>query len=117
MKKVVAAILLCAISASAQSKTADKKFWVVTVASFASTIADEEITQYAIRTHPLREANPILGQTRKSAYPVLLGIGSASTYLSYRLKKNGSDLWYVPQAFVIGSHSFGVTWNLAMLRK
>lgn len=94
-------------------KVADKKFWAATVATFASAIADEEVTQYKVRVNPdLHETNPLFGTTRKTAYPVILGLGTYSAISSYELKKHGDKLWYLPETVTVGLHTFAVGWNL-----
>ncbi len=117
MKRAIALMLLLAVSTSAQpKKVADKKFWTMIAASFASAIADEEITQHALQTGRFREANPLLGRSRKTAYPVLFGIAGAQSLLSYKLKKDNSKIWWLPQTIGIGTHGFGVSYNLALSR-
>ena len=115
MRTLIAFLLMLLAATTvwaAPDKTADKKFWTLTAATFASGIVDEEITQYKLGQLGVREGNPILGQTRKQAYPIIFGLGALSSYGAYRLKKGGATMWWLPQVVTIGVHGFAIGWNL-----
>ena len=112
MKLVILLLLVLLISTPAWAKP-DKKFWLFTAAVYGSVVADEEVTQYKLRQNPLlRESNPLLGSSRKRAYPILLGLATSSTLSGYILKRRESKSWWVPQTVAIGIHGFAVGWNL-----
>jgi hypothetical protein len=96
-----------------KKKTADKKFWTLATAAYATAFADEEITQSAL-SHGFRESNPILGRSRERAYPIILGLASVSVVESYFLKKGGSKWWFAPATVTIGIHGFAVGYNLVL---
>jgi hypothetical protein len=52
----------------------EKKYWFVSLASVALTVADVETTQACIRAHTCREGNPLMGQTRAQEYAVSLTV-------------------------------------------
>lgn len=117
MKTALAILLALSLAAPmfAQNKpkVVDKKFVALTIASIASAVADEEVTQYLVHKNPnLHEANPLLGDTRKTAYPVMAGFTAMSTYFSYRAKKAGDKTWLIPQVISVGVHGFAISWNL-----
>jgi hypothetical protein len=97
----------------AKKKTADKKFWTLATAAYATAFADEEITQSAI-SRGFHESNPLLGSSRARAYPIILGLATGSVVESYFLKKDGSKWWFAPATVTIGIHGFAVGYNLVL---
>ena len=107
-------------------KTADRAFWLWTIADVASTVADGENTFYALRKAGVRESNPLLGShpTRARYYPLELGLCAFQTYLAYRWKraddaeraagfKQARLPWWAPQLAITASHGAGVAFTLA----
>jgi hypothetical protein len=107
-------------------KTADRKWWLTNAASWASTVADIENTQYCMR-HGCREGNPLFFSshpTRLRQYEVMAPIAALTTWLSYKWKREDeADVvhyhrraavkWYAPAITNIGVHSFGLAFTFS----
>ena len=90
----------------------DKSFWILTAASYASVVADIELTQMCLRSGTCREGNPLMPSGRKTVYPIQLGISTITNIISYKLMKSGNKYWYVPQVAIIGAHGVGASFGL-----
>ena len=101
-------ILLVAPSLNA----GDKTFWILTAASYASAVADVELTQACLRNGACQEGNPLLPSDRKKLYAIQMGLSTLTSIISYRWMKDDSKYWYVPQVAIIGAHGVGITFGL-----
>ena len=97
----------------APNRTLDSKFWLMTAATVGMTIADVEMTQRCIRNGTCHEGNPLLPETsRAKIYPIQFALIGVQSYFSYRLKKRGSQAWWLPQFSLAASHGVGLAFGL-----
>lgn len=90
-------------------------YWILTLATFASMVADLETTQrcLALRTcferNPLLGSHPSRGRMYKLAVPVNVGVALAG----WQFKKHGVRWWWIPQGVALGAHTAGtaLTWE------
>jgi hypothetical protein len=105
-------------------RTADKAFWITTVISAATTIADMENTRIVLN-HGGRELNPLYGPYpgRVRQYAISSGLFALATYVSYKAKrKQDAEIafgvrpeypkWIVSQLANIGTHAFGIAFTI-----
>jgi hypothetical protein len=99
-------ILLFLFGGRAQAQ--DGKLFALTSLTFASAIYDTQTTMKALETcGACSEANflmrPFVG-SRPSAYAFSMGLTTAATYSTFRLKQDGVKWWWVPMAATIALH-------------
>ena|SRR5437870_5639850 len=89
-----------------------RRFWVLTGIAVGLTFADVELTQACLREKTCTEANPLMPESRAKAYAIQVPFTFASTYFSYRLRRSGSERWWLPQLGILMGHSVGTAANL-----
>ena len=85
---------------------------VLTVVSFASLVADIELTQACLRARTCREGNPLVPTRRGRVYALQLSTHTAIAYLGWRLRKGGARWWWFPQASITAAHGVGIGFGL-----
>src|SRR5712691_2021905 len=116
--------LFPAFAAAQTHRTADKAWWGLNVASWASTVADVENTELVLR-HGGRELNPLYGPhpSHLRMYAISAPLAGLSTWLSYRWKREDDAdkikygytarvRWYIAPVINLGAHGFGVGFTL-----
>jgi hypothetical protein len=108
VKYAIVLALLCS-SAFAQ---VDKKYVSLAVASKIALGMDIQTTRTNL-DHGCREMNPILGPHPSTGRMVdtTLPINLGLDYLGLRMKRNGSRIWWLPQALGIAVHVAGAANN------
>ena len=84
---------------------ADKKYWGATGLMFGSTVADIELTQRCQEIGQCSYAPPSL-RSRAAMYGIGLPVNAGFAYLSYRMKKHHSPIWFAPQALMTGANAY-----------
>jgi hypothetical protein len=118
IKKIVATVIVivlstaCFAQAPAQAPVIDWKYLAVAGAYATATGVDLWSTHHLLSTGKYKEGNPIMPQSLGGQLAMDSGIFACETFLSYRIKKNGSKWWFLGPSIGIGSHIFGATWNL-----
>ena len=99
-----------------EKKVIDKKFLALTGIATALTVMDFEMTQRCLGNHTCAESDPLMPTSRAGMYASSVPVNAALYYWSYRWKKQGKKLWWVPTAAAIASHAVGVGTNLRFLK-
>lgn len=100
----------------AHKKVVDKKFLALTGVATALTVMDFEMTQHCLGNRTCVESDPLMPTSRAGMYASSLPVNAALYYWSYRWKKQGKRLWWVPTAVAIASHAVGVGTNIRFLK-
>ncbi len=110
--------VFCAPPIFAQEKVADKKFIFTNVFLAGTTVFDVEATFVALNKCGVncKEYNPILRPLVQSGRPAVYVVEGAIDVgliaLSYKLKKNGNKLWWLPPVVVGAVHGVAGGFNL-----
>jgi len=97
-------------------KVVDKKFLALTGIATALTVMDFEMTQHCLGNHTCAESDPLMPTSRAGMYASSAPVNAALYYWSYRWKKQGKRLWWVPTVAAIASHAVGVGTNIRFLK-
>ncbi len=100
----------------AHTKVVDKKFLALTGVATALTVMDFEMTQHCLGNRTCVESDPLMPSSRAGMYASSMPVNAALYYWSYRWKKQGKRLWWVPTAAAIASHAVGVGTNIRFLK-
>ena len=100
----------------AHKKVVDKKFLALTGVASALTVMDFEMTQHCLGNRTCVESDPLMPGSRAGMYASSVPVNAALYYWSYRWKKQGKRLWWVPTAAAIASHAVGVGTNIRFLK-
>ena len=112
-------------------ETKDRAFWSHVSASVLCTFMDVENSVYTMNHSHSRELNPIYGSHpgRGRYYIIALPVAAATSYLSYRYKRESDALrargyedhkwrkWWIPDALNGGSHIVGILFTFASTGK
>ena len=101
---------------TALKKVVDKKFLALTGVATALTVMDFEMTQHCLGNRSCVESDPLMPASRAGMYVSSAPVNAALYYWSYRWKKQGKRLWWVPTAAAIASHAVGVGTNIRFLK-
>jgi len=113
-----AATVLFLLTSRAQAQ--DRKLVVLTSLTYASVVYDTETTRSALRRCGVcAEQNPFMRpfvNNPASIYSASMGLTSATTYATHRLKKEGVRWWWVPMASTMAMHVFSGIHNQRVSR-
>ncbi len=101
-----------ASTADEHRKVIDKKFMLLNGLVLATTAADMELTQACQNAGTCTEMNPTIPRDRWAKHMVNVPTNAAVMYWSYRWKKQGKRLWWVPPLVDIGVHAVGLGSNI-----
>jgi hypothetical protein len=99
-----------------RKKVVDKKFLILTGIATGLTIADFEMTQRCLGKRTCVESDPLMPTSRAGMYASSAPVNAALYYWSYRWKKQGKKLWWLPTVAAIASHAVGVGTNIRFLK-
>ncbi|MBI2981998.1 MAG: hypothetical protein HYY44_06890, partial [Deltaproteobacteria bacterium] len=117
---VVIGFLLLSMSSEIQAeksaRTPDTTFWIVSAGLVMTTIYDLETTFWSLKNcDNCKEGNflvaPLVNTGRPATYAVMMGVNAGLLYLSYRVKKQGSKLWWIGPAIGTAAHGVAGTLN------
>jgi hypothetical protein len=94
------------------TKVMDAKFLWLNGLVLATTTADMELTQHCQNAGTCVELNPTIPRDRWAKHLVNVPTNAAVVYWSYRWKKQGKRLWWVPPLVDIGAHVVGIGSNI-----
>lgn len=86
-------------------RVADRKFWLVNTSMFAASIANAELTQRCQQLHTCSFV-PVPLRSRAAMYGIGIPADLGVMYLTYRMKKKHSPIWYVPSALVTAANVY-----------
>jgi hypothetical protein len=90
-----------------KTRVLDSKFFLVNGLHLGFAALDVGLTQHCIATHRCREGNPLMPSSLAGQTAVGSALIGASTFISYRLKKQDRKWWWFSPAVGIGSHAAG----------
>jgi hypothetical protein len=82
-------------------------------AHLGMAILDVDLTQHCIADHHCQETNPMMPSSEAGQLGVVLGLAGYSYFVSYKLKKQGSRLWWIAPAMGVATHTAGAATGLA----
>ena len=97
----------------ATPRTLSSKFYLLNGLHLGMAVLDVEMTQHCIATHHCREGNPLMPSSLAGGLSVNLALVGYGSYVSYRLKKHGSNLWWLSPTIGVSSHGVGVATSIA----
>jgi hypothetical protein len=100
-----------------RTKVMDRKFLLLNGLVLASTTADMELTQHCQNSGSCVEMNPTIPRAHWAKHAVNAPTNLAVMYWSYRWKKQGKRLWWVPPLVDIGVHVVGLGSNIRFVGK
>jgi len=74
---------------------------------------DVGMTQRCIADHHCREGNPLMPSSLAGQLSIDFGYVGWGTFVSYKLRRHGSKLWWLSPAVGIASHTVGVATGFA----
>lgn len=99
-----------------RTKVVDRNFLLLNGLVLATTTADMELTQRCQNAGTCVELNPTIPRARWAKHAVNAPTNLAVLYWSYRWKKQGKRLWWVPPVVDIGAHVVGLGSNIRFVR-
>jgi hypothetical protein len=94
-------------------RIANSRFYLLNGLHLGMAVLDVELTQHCIATHQCREGNPLLPSSLAGKLSVESALVAYGSFVSYRLKKRKSKLWWLPPMAGIASHGAGAATGLA----
>jgi hypothetical protein len=88
-------------------------YYLLNGVDLGMAVFDVEMTQHCIATHQCREGNPLMPSSQAGALSMNLALVSYSSFISYRLKKHHSRVWWISPTISIVAHGAGVASGLA----
>ncbi len=98
---------------TASSPRLGARFFLFNSLNIGMTALDESLSQQCIAEHRCREANPLMPSSLAGRIGVVAAFAGLGTYVSYRLKRQKSRLWWVPPVFGAAAHSVGAASGFA----
>jgi hypothetical protein len=74
---------------------------------------DVAMTQRCIADHYCKEGNPLMPSSLAGQLSIDLAYVGYGTFVSYRLKRHGSKLWWLSPTVGVASHTVGVATGFA----
>jgi hypothetical protein len=94
-------------------RTLNSKFFLLNGLHLGLALSDVVMTQHCIAAHTCREGNPLMPSSLAGQVSVDLALISYGSYISYRLKRYKSNLWWISPAIGIAAHSAGLATGVA----
>ena len=95
-----------------RQRVADSKFLLINGLHLGLAALDIGLTQHCIAAGRCREGNPIMPSSLAGQMGVDSAIIGYSTFISFRLKKQDSKVWWLSPTVGIGVHAAGVVTGL-----
>jgi hypothetical protein len=76
---------------------------------------DVVVTQRCIATHQYREGNPLMPSSLGAQLGVDFALVGYGSFVSYKLKKQGSSVWWITPVIGVTTHSVGIGINFHAL--
>ncbi len=93
-------------------KTLSSKFLLLNGLHLGMAVFDVEMTQHCIATDHCREGNPLMPSSQAGQLSVSFALVGYGSFVSYKLKKRGSNLWWILPTVGVATHAVGVTTGL-----
>ena len=108
-----AASLVLAPPAYKAPRTLSRGFFLMNGLHLGMAAFDVAMSQRCIADHQCREGNPLMPSSLAGQLSINFAYVGYGTYLSYRLKKRGSKLWWLSPFVGVASHTVGVASGFA----
>lgn len=96
-------------------RTADRQYWEVTGSLFAVSVANAELAQRCLRELTCTWV-PTAFRSRAAMYGVGIPADLGISYLTYRLKRRRSSLWFLPSALATAANAYVALHDYRRLR-
>ena len=94
-------------------RTLTPSFYLFNGLHLGVAVFDVEMTQQCIASHKCREGNPLMPSSRAGALSLNLALVGYGTFVSYKLRKHESKLWWLSPAIGTASHGVGAATGIA----
>jgi hypothetical protein len=89
-------------------RSLDSKYFLFNGLHLGMAVFDVAMTQHCIADHHCREGNPLMPSSLGAQLSVNFAYVGYSSFVSYRLKKHRSSVWWISPSMGIAAHSVGV---------
>jgi hypothetical protein len=93
-------------------RTLSSNYYLLNGLHLGMAVLDVEMTQHCIATQHCREGNPLMPSSLAGGLSVNLALVGYGSYVSYRLKKHHSSMWWLSPTVGTASHIVGVATGL-----
>jgi hypothetical protein len=100
---------------STSPRTLDSKYFLVNGLHLALALLDVEVTQRCIATNQYGEGNPLMPSSLGGQLSVNLALVGYGSFVSYKLKKHESRVWWLSPMVGVAAHSAGIGTGLSAL--
>jgi hypothetical protein len=91
----------------------DSKFYTLNGLHLGMAVFDVGMTQHCIAVHQCREGNPLMPSSLAGQLSMDFAFVGYSSFVSYRLKKHRSSMWWLSPTVGAAAHAVGVTTGIA----
>jgi hypothetical protein len=91
----------------ATSHTLDKKFFLINGLHVAAATLDVVLTQHCIQAKTCKEGNPMMPSSVAGQVGVDVALIGYGSFVSYKLKKHKSKVWWLVPTIGITAHGVG----------
>ena len=95
------------------SRTLDSRYFLLNGLHLTMAMLDVAVTQRLIATGQYREGNPLMPSSLGAQLGVDFALVGYGSFVSYKLKKRGSNLWWISPAIGAAAHGVGAATGLA----
>jgi hypothetical protein len=95
------------------SRAIGSRYYLLNGIHLGMALFDVEMTQRCIASHTCREGNPIMPSSLAGQLGVNFALVGYGSFVSYRMKKHGSHLWWLSPTMGAAAHSAGAATGLA----
>jgi hypothetical protein len=94
-------------------RTFDKRYFFVNGLHLGTAMLDVALTQRCIANHTCSEANPLMPSSAAGQVGVDCALVGYTSWVSYRLKKHHSSLWWISPTMGTAAHAVGAGTGIA----
>jgi hypothetical protein len=88
-------------------RTLDSKYFLLNGLHLGMAVLDVEMTQHCIAAHKCREGNPLMPSSQAGQLGLNIPLVGFGSFVSYRLKKRGSRVWWLSPTTGTVAHAAG----------
>jgi hypothetical protein len=88
-------------------RTIGSSFYLLNGLHLGMAALDVEMTHHCIANHQCREGNPIMPSSLGGQIGIDLAFVSYSSFMSYRMKKHNTRMWWISPASGAAAHTVG----------
>jgi hypothetical protein len=98
---------------AASQRTMDSRYFILNGLHLGTATLDVAFTRHCIANHTCREGNPLMPSSALGQVGIDLTLVGYSSWLSYRLKKHHSNLWWMAPTIGSTAHAVGVATGIS----